>query len=82
MTRARTYFEPASERATFYFTRKQLLELEVLMLRIRTEIGTRPVKNDLIQLAVRWLLAQTPEQVNALLEKELAPAAGEATGTS
>lgn len=47
----------ADQRATFYFAESQLLALEVLMLRLRTQHKCRAGKSDIMRLALDRLLA-------------------------
>lgn len=53
------------QRATFYFSADQLLELEVRMLHIRTQQRVRVGKSDLMRLALDNLLAMPVEEVAA-----------------
>lgn len=46
------------ERATFYFSDEQLANLEILMLRLRTEQRVRAGKSELMRLAFDQLLAE------------------------
>lgn len=49
--------EKFSVRSTYYFTEAQLLALEVVQLKMRTDEGSRVGKSDLMQAALDFIIA-------------------------
>jgi hypothetical protein len=48
--------EEFTQRATFYFSEQQLLELEVVMLKLRTEQKLRVGKSEIMRAALDFIL--------------------------
>jgi len=58
------------QRATFYFSESQLLALDVVMLKLRTERRFRKAgKSEIMRAALEFLLEQPLNEVEALVKR-------------